>query len=79
MGACEHTVYDWPCQDCVVLTPDQEARGQRLRSIGLTWGIDGKAGFHGQTVRERQEQQLKHAKAAGLNIEPVGTRPYTGR
>lgn len=39
--------------------------------IGFT---HGKEDFHGPTVRERQQQQVKEAAAAGVNAEPVGTR-----
>jgi hypothetical protein len=39
--------------------------------IGFTHGKDD---FHGPTVRERQQQQVKEATAAGINAEPVGTR-----
>lgn len=34
----------------------------------------GKEDFHGPTVRERQQQQVREAAAAGVNAEPVGTR-----
>ena len=34
----------------------------------------GKEDFHGPTIKQRQEQQLAQAKAAGINAEPVGTR-----
>jgi hypothetical protein len=39
--------------------------------IGFT---HGKEDFHGPTVRERQQQQVKEAAAAGINAEPVGNR-----
>ena len=39
--------------------------------MGFTYG---KEEFHGPTVRERQQQQVKQAKDAGINAEPVGTR-----
>jgi hypothetical protein len=34
----------------------------------------GKEDFHGPTIKERQDQQVAQAKAAGVNAEPVGTR-----
>jgi hypothetical protein len=35
---------------------------------------NGKEDFHGPTIRERQQQQVADAAAAGRKIEPVGTR-----
>ncbi len=40
-------------------------------SIGFAYG---KEDFHGPTIKERQEQQVREAAAAGVNAEPVGTR-----
>ena len=34
----------------------------------------GKADFHGPTIKQRQDEQMAQAKAAGINAEPVGTR-----
>lgn len=34
----------------------------------------GKEDFHGPTIKERQEQQVAQAKAAGINAQPVGNR-----
>lgn len=51
----------------------KEAFKEKLRS--LTFGYThGKSDFHGDTVRQRQRQQVEEATKAGLKIEPVGTR-----
>lgn len=34
----------------------------------------GKADFHGPTVRERAEQQVREARAAGYDPQPAGAR-----
>ena len=34
----------------------------------------GKEDFHGPTIKERQEQQVAQAKAAGIDAQPVGQR-----
>lgn len=34
----------------------------------------GKEDFHGPTIKERQDNQVAQAKAAGINAEPVGNR-----
>jgi hypothetical protein len=34
----------------------------------------GKEDFHGPTIKERQDQQVAQAKAAGINAQPVGNR-----
>jgi hypothetical protein len=39
--------------------------------LGFTYGQES---FHGPTIKERQEQQVREAAAAGVNAEPVGTR-----
>ena len=40
-------------------------------TIGYTYG---KENFHGPTIKERQEQQVRDAAANGVKAEPVGTR-----
>lgn len=40
-------------------------------TIGYTYG---KESFHGPTIKERQEAQVRDAAAKGINAEPVGTR-----
>jgi hypothetical protein len=40
-------------------------------SIGFSYG---KESFHGPTIRERQEQTLRDAAAAGVDVTPVGSR-----
>ena len=40
-------------------------------SIGFTYG---KENFHGDTIRERQQQRERDARAAGVDIAPVGSR-----
>lgn len=39
--------------------------------IGFT---HGKEDFHGPTIKERQEQQVKDAIAGGYDPQPVGSR-----
>jgi hypothetical protein len=34
----------------------------------------GKEDFHGPTIKERQQQQVAQAKAAGIDAQPVGNR-----
>ncbi len=34
----------------------------------------GKEDFHGPTIKERQDQQVAQAKAAGIDAQPVGNR-----
>lgn len=43
-------------------------RGVRL---GFT---HGKEDFHGPTIKQRQEEQIRQATANGLKPEPVGSR-----
>lgn len=45
----------------------------KIKTISLGYAY-GKEDFHGPTIRERQERQLKYAADAGRTIEPVGTR-----
>lgn len=39
--------------------------------IGFTHGKDD---FHGPTIKERQDLQVKQAENAGIKAEPVGNR-----
>lgn len=34
----------------------------------------GKTDFHGPTIKERQDHQVKQAADAGIRAEPVGSR-----
>ena len=34
----------------------------------------GKEDFHGDTIKQRQDVQMKQASAAGIKAEPVGER-----
>lgn len=47
--------------------------GCHVKTINLGFS-HGKEDFHGPTIKERQNQQVAQAKAAGINAEPVGTR-----
>lgn len=40
-------------------------------NLGFTYG---KADWHGDTVKQRYDQQVHDAKQAGREITPVGTR-----
>lgn len=40
-------------------------------NIGFTHGKDD---FHGPTIKERQDLQVKQAADAGITAEPVGSR-----
>lgn len=40
-------------------------------SIGFTYG---KENFHGDTIRQRQEETVRTAAAEGRDIQPVGNR-----
>lgn len=44
-----------------------------VRSIRIGFS-HGKEDFHGPTIRERQEQAVREAKEAGVDIAPVGSR-----
>ena len=47
--------------------------GCHIRGIRLGFR-HGQEDFHGPTIKERQDQQVAQAKAAGINAEPVGSR-----
>lgn len=44
-----------------------------VKSIRLGFSY-GKENFHGDTIGERQRQQIADAAASGMTIEPVGKR-----
>lgn len=68
------------CSSCGQQVSCEEDRPRRdtcfrchIKSIRLGFTY-GKEDFHGPTVRERQEQAVRDAKEAGVDITPVGSR-----
>lgn len=47
--------------------------GCHIKTIRLGF-THGKEDFHGPTIKERQDQQVAQATAAGIEARPVGTR-----
>ena len=42
---------------------------------GIRLGFShGKEDFHGPTIKQRQDEQMRQASAAGIKAEPVGSR-----
>ncbi len=56
-----------PCFKC-------KAKYWREQGVSIQYSYGGRDEFHGPTIRERQELQMKEAKQAGRSIEPVGQR-----
>lgn len=68
------------CLDCGSLfeVDEMPRRGAvcfkcHLGSIRLGFS-HGKEDFHGPTIKERQDEQVRQAAANGVKAEPVGTR-----
>lgn len=70
---CEHNedLVDYPCPDCYVYTDEQLALGEKLRSVGFTYSWGGRKEW-GTTIREKQNQTIAEAKAAGREVEYAG-------
>jgi hypothetical protein len=47
--------------------------GCHLRGIRIGFA-HGKENFHGDTIKQRQDLQMKQASDAGIVAEPVGSR-----
>lgn len=47
--------------------------GCHLKTIRIGF-THGKKDFHGPTIRQRQEEQVRVAAANGIKAEPVGSR-----
>jgi hypothetical protein len=47
--------------------------GCHIRSLHLQFSY-GKEDFHGPTVKQRQDEQMRLATEAGIKAEPVGQR-----
>jgi hypothetical protein len=71
--SCEHSIYGWPCRDCTVLTPDQAAYGERLRSVAFTFAGTRDGWHNGQTTTEFIREMKEDAKLA--DTEPVYAGP----
>ena len=44
-----------------------------VKSINIGFA-HGKENFHGDTIKQRQDEQVRVAKEAGITAEPVGQR-----
>lgn len=71
---------EFRCLECLKTFVDAELprRGSicfkcHVRSIRLGFTY-GKEDFHGDTVVQRQREQMRQADAAGIKAEPVGQR-----
>lgn len=71
---------EFVCESCARVFYDEELPrrgaicfGCHVKGIylGFTYGKDN---FHGDTIKQRQDQQIQQATEAGRTIEPVGTR-----
>jgi hypothetical protein len=71
---------EFRCLECLNVFMDSELprRGSicfkcHIKSVrlGFTYGQED---FHGPTVKERADEQVRVAKEAGINAEPVGSR-----
>ncbi len=75
MADCEHSQH-WSDDTCPGLTPEEEAYGEKVRSVALTFAA-GRADFHGDhgTIRERTAEVFANAKKYGNEPpEYVGPR-----
>lgn len=71
---------EFVCQQCDRVFHDEELPrrgaicfGCHIKGIhlGFTYGKDN---FHGDTIKQRQDEQVRVATEAGRSIEPVGQR-----
>lgn len=68
------------CEQCskefeVDVTPRRGAICFACHVKGIRIGFShGKSDFHGPTIKERQDQQIATARAAGMDPQPVGSR-----
>lgn len=63
------------------MTREEEEKAafkEKLRSLAFAFPY-GRDQFHGPTIGERKEQQIRESAAAGNAITPVGDTVYTGR
>jgi len=75
MQQCPSCGKDWPEDRFNAKFPDCfqcRARTLRVAFAG------GKAQFHGTTIKESNEKQIKEARAAGFDPVPVGYRTFAG-
>ena len=66
MDPCDH-IQHHDMAACPGLTPEEEARGEKIRSVSLNFvGTNGKTNWHdGPTNREYLSEMYAGAKAAG--------------
>ena len=68
------------CEDCgkpevVDMIPRRGKICFACHLKGIRLGFShGKEDFHGDTIKQRQDLQMKQASDAGITAEPVGTR-----
>lgn len=74
MIGCPHTPYEWPCQDCIELTPEEKARGERLRSLQFTFS-GGQSSWHdGPTIKEFEREVREDSKRTGIEPQYEGPK-----